>query len=490
MLLEVFTGIGIAALIFLFAKGINLLPFAIMIFFSYLLYDIMGKNNVFKKYAQVQKQQSNITFREIGGQDVAKKELKEALDFIREIDEIKRLGIRPLRGILLTGAPGNGKTLMAKAATSYIDSVFVTSSGSEFIEMYAGVGAQRIRQLFDTVKSLARKAKKRHGIIFIDEIEIIAGSRGRETSHLEYDQTLNQLLVEMDGISSNDECNILVIAATNRPDIIDPALLRPGRFDRIVRVDAPDKNGRLEILKLHTKDKPLDKDVNLSKIARETFGFSGAHLENLCNEAAILAMRECKDKISQYHFMEAIDKVILGEKIDRKPEKEELLRIAVHEGAHALISEFFNPNSVATVTITSRGQALGYVRQAAKEDKNLYTKDYLESQIAIALAGAVAEEIFMGTISTGASKDFEYAVDIAKKIIYSGMSSLGVVDKNILPHEALHKTISLIMKEQKNIVKEIIHGKKKILKKVADYLLENEKIDGNTLRVFLDKRVA
>lgn len=487
LLLEVGIGLGIAFLAFLLINGINVLPMIIMLGFAYMLYNILDKGNLMKNPAKIISNTQDITFDKIGGQDVAKNELLEALDFIKNFDEAKKMGIRPLRGIMLVGAPGTGKTLMAKAATSYIDSIFVSASGSEFIEMYAGVGAQRVRQLFEGARTMAKKASKKHGVIFIDEIEVIAGTRGRNTSHLEYDQTLNQLLVEMDGISSNDDINLLVIAATNRPDIIDPALMRPGRFDRIVKVDLPDKDGRLEILKLHTKDKPLDIDVDLEQIAKETFGFSGAHLENLCNEAAIFAMREQNQKISQKNFIEAIDKVIMGEKLNRKPTEDERKRIAIHESGHALISEYFNPNSVSTITITSRGQALGYIRQTPEDDIYLYTKQYLESQIAVALAGAVAEEKLLGDSSTGASNDFEQAVDLAKKIIFSGMSELSVVDKDSLPSEKLHKVISNILLQQKSIVENIIEEKQDVLKLIVDYLMENEKIDGNNFRKLLLK---
>lgn len=487
LLLEVGIGLGIAFLAFLLINGINVLPMIIMLGFAYMLYNILDKGNLMKNPAKIISNTQDITFDKIGGQEVAKNELLEALDFIKNFDEAKKMGIRPLRGIMLVGAPGTGKTLMAKAATSYIDSIFVSASGSEFIEMYAGVGAQRVRQLFEGARTMAKKASKKHGVIFIDEIEVIAGTRGRNTSHLEYDQTLNQLLVEMDGISSNDDINLLVIAATNRPDIIDPALMRPGRFDRIVKVDLPDKDGRLEILKLHTKDKPLDIDVDLEQIAKETFGFSGAHLENLCNEAAIFAMREQNQKISQKNFIEAIDKVIMGEKLNRKPTEDERKRIAIHESGHALISEYFNPNSVSTITITPRGQALGYIRQTPEDDIYLYTKQYLESQIAVALAGAVAEEKLLGDSSTGASNDFEQAVDLAKKIIFSGMSELSVVDKDSLPSEKLHKVISNILLQQKSIVENIIEEKQDVLKLIVDYLMENEKIDGNNFRKLLLK---
>ncbi|MCR4430576.1 MAG: AAA family ATPase [Tepidanaerobacteraceae bacterium] len=490
MLLEMGIGIFAGFTIFLLLNGINVLPLVAMLIFSYILYNLVDKSNFLKNNSKVIIGENDITFDNIGGQDVAKNELIEALDFIKNYEEVKKLGIRPIRGILLTGAPGTGKTLMAKAATSYIDSVFVSASGSEFIEMYAGVGAQRVRQLFESARNLAKKMSKKHGVVFIDEIEVIAGIRGKHTSHLEYDQTLNQLLVEMDGISSNEDVNILVIAATNRPDILDPAILRPGRFDRVVKVDLPDKDGRLEILKLYTKNKPLADDIDLEKIARETFGFSGAHLENLCNEAAILAMRAREDKIRQSHFIEAIDKVIMGEKLNRKPTDEERKRIAVHECGHALISELLNPNSVSTVTITSRGHALGYMRQKTDDDIYLYTIPYLESQISVALAGAAAEEMVFGDSSSGASSDFEQAVNIAKKIIFSGMSKMGIVDKETIPQEQLHKEITNIVTEQKNRVINLLKENKDILQEIAEYLINNEKIDGDAFRNYLKESKA
>jgi cell division protease FtsH len=233
-----------------------------------------------------------VDFTDIGGQDSAVNELKEALQFVVKPEAIYHMGIRPLRGVLLVGPPGTGKTLMAKAAASYTGSAFMAASGSEFIEVYAGVGAKRIRKLFNDARKKAHKEKKRSAIIFIDELEILGGKRGSHSSHLEYDQTLNQLLVEMDGISSNQEPYVLLIGATNRADMLDPALLRPGRFDRQVQVGLPDKGGRKTILDIHTRNKPVSNNEVLDEIARATFGFSGAHLESLANEAAILALRE------------------------------------------------------------------------------------------------------------------------------------------------------------------------------------------------------
>ncbi|TYP54311.1 AAA family ATPase [Thermosediminibacter litoriperuensis] len=486
MFVEVAIGIALAVTVFLLINGINVLPLAVIGLLAYVLQNYIDKSSIIKNPSRVATGGKSVTFEDIGGQETAKNELLEALDFIKNYDEVRQMGIRPLKGILLTGAPGTGKTLLAKAASSYIDSAFISASGSEFIEMYAGVGAQRVRQLFKTARDLAKKNSKKHCVIFIDEIEVIAGVRGINTSHMEYDQTLNQLLVEMDGLSAkDDDVNILVIGATNRPDILDPAILRPGRFDRIVKVDLPDKEGRYQILKLHTKDKPLADDVNLEQIARETFGFSGAHLESLCNEAAILAMRSGQRVISQCHFMEAIDKVIMGEKMNRKPTKNEMRRIAVHECGHALISEYFKPNSVSTITVTSRGEALGYMRQKQEDDMYLYTKNHLEAQIAIALAGAAAEEIMLGDGSTGASGDIDHAVELAKEIIFSGMSDIGVVDRDSIPLKELHKEISKIISTQKEKVKEIIEKHKGELNTIIDYLMENEKIDGETFRSFL-----
>jgi len=266
---------------------------------------------------------------------------------------------------------------------------------------------------------------------------------------------------------------------------MDPALLRPGRFDRQVKVDLPDKTGRLEILKLHTRNKPMAEDVDLSQVAKETFGFSGAHLESLANEAAILAMREGLKKIHYRHFHEAVDKVIMGEKLDRRPNPEELKRVAVHEIGHALISELVRPGSVSTLTVTSRGGALGYMRQNPEDDTYLYTKDYLENQIAIMLAGAVAEEIVYGNRSTGASNDYEKALHTAETMIKSGMSKLGVVRLESLPGEMKHNVVSEIIKEQEQRVFESMKQHQEFLNSTMAVLLEKEKISGEEFRALM-----
>ena len=259
--LEWVTGIGLGLIAFLIWRGVDLTPLLLLAGVGFALFFLsqgrLGRNFEPLGNQSMIKVDTEIKFEDIGGQEIAKRELMEALDFVHSQEQIKQLGIRPLKGILLTGPPGTGKTLLAKAAANYTDSVFVSSSGSEFVEMYAGVGAQRVRQLFAKARSMAVKAGKRSAIVFIDEIEVIAGKRGSHTSHLEYDQTLNQLLVEMDGIKPNETVKILVVAATNRSDLLDAAIMRPGRFDRQVKVELPDKEGRIHILKIHTKGKLL-----------------------------------------------------------------------------------------------------------------------------------------------------------------------------------------------------------------------------------------
>lgn len=493
LLKEISIGLGAALLVFGAAAGYDITPFIFLLAFGGVLFYLTSARGMVKSgfgnSPAVPKRQE-ISFDDIGGQATAIKELKEALDFIRNHKEIQRLGIRPLKGILMTGPPGTGKTLMARAAASYTDSVFVSASGSDFVEMYAGVGAQRVRKLFQTARETATKQKRRNAIIFIDEIEVLAAIRGQNSSHMEYDQTLNALLVEMDGLKVDDSVRLLIMAATNRVDMMDPALLRPGRFDRQVKVDLPDKTGRLEILKLHTRNKPMAEDVDLSQVAKETFGFSGAHLESLANEAAILAMREGLKKIHYRHFHEAVDKVIMGEKLDRRPNPEELKRVAVHEIGHALISELVRPGSVSTLTVTSRGGALGYMRQNPEDDTYLYTKDYLENQIAIMLAGAVAEEIVYGNRSTGASNDYEKALHTAETMIKSGMSKLGVVRLESLPGEMKHSVVSEIIKEQEQRVFESMKQHQAFFNSTMAVLLEKEKISGEEFRALMPARDA
>ncbi len=487
---EISLGSGIAILGFLVWKGYDILPLIFIFGFFAAVYFLAESKGMVKPvgFQKVSsgKGTTGITFKDIGGQDSAIKELKEALNFIINYEQIKKLGIRPLKGILLTGPPGTGKTLLAKAAANYTDAVFVATSGSEFIEMYAGVGAQRVRKLFKTARENAAKEGKNNAIIFIDEIEVVGGKRGSNSSHMEYDQTLNQLLVEMDGMKTDDSVKTLLIAATNRSDMLDPALMRPGRFDRHVKVDLPSKDGREQILRIHTRNKPMAADVNLCDIAKETFGFSGAHLESLTNEAAIYAFREAEKEITSHHFKEAVDKVMMGEKLDKRPNQAELRRVAVHETGHALISEILKPGSVSTLTISPRGNALGYMRQSPEDDIYLYTQDYLEKEICIALAGALAEEAIFDSRSTGNANDFEQAERLAKEIVNAGMSSMGTVAKASIPQDRMHSVVTEILQEQENKIKEILKPYSETIIEITDILLEKERLSGDEFRKFIN----
>ncbi len=487
MVREILLGSVLGILVFLGLDGIDIWPIVLLLGLGSAVYFTGILNRVGNKSSRkVSVSHVTTTFQDIGGQKVAKSELKEALEFILKPDIITRLGIRPLKGILLTGPPGTGKTLLAKAAAQYTESVFLTSSGSEFVEMYAGVGAQRVRQLFQEARSMARKEKKSSAIIFIDEIEVMAGKRGSNQSHLEYDQTLNQLLVEMDGMQvHDDEVRVLVMAATNRADLLDQALMRPGRFDRLVRVDLPDREARLSILELHTRNKPLDVEANLDAIARETFGFSGAHLESVCNEAAILAMREGAEVITTSLLRQAVDKVMLGERMDRTMRHEDQKRVAVHEGGHALVGELVNPGSVASITIAARGMALGFVRHAPDDDRLLQTVSELKADIQILLGGSTAERLLLGEQSTGAANDFEKAWDIARQMVLSGLSSMGVVQEEALSPEVLYHTIRDIIAEQQSIVDELITLHEHDLWALAAQLLEHETLPGEAVRGFI-----
>jgi len=282
-----------------------------------------------------------------------------------------------------------------------------------------------------------------------------------------------------------DDVRILLIGATNRPDLLDPALLRPGRFDRVVRVDLPDREGRLQILKVHTRGKPLAPDVSLEAIARETMGFSGAHLESLANEAAILAMREGSAQVTQRHLEEAIDKVIMGEKLDRKPRRQELFRVAVHEAGHAVVSELIRPGSISSLTISPRGSALGYVRQAPQDDFYLYARSELEDQICVLLAGAVAEELVLGEPSTGAANDYDAACQAARRMVYTGLSVLGAVDPELVSGDAVQRAMSDIMTRQRQRAQDLLGPRAEAVRRLAERVLECETLSGEEIRSVL-----
>ncbi|VBB05269.1 peptidase m41 [Lucifera butyrica] len=490
--LDLLAGALAGILLFLALQGVDILPVLFLAAIAGLL--IFANKHMrsgTKSFASFsEKEVPPVTFEDIGGQDVAKNELCEALEFIKKADQIQSMGIRPLKGILLSGPPGTGKTLLAKAAARFTDSVFLAVSGSEFVEMYVGVGAQRVRQLFKQARLAAKKRNKTGAVIFIDEMEVLGGKRGQNHSHTEHDQTLNELLVQMDGLPVRDDIHILVIGATNRVDMLDTALLRPGRFDRQVKVDLPDKKGRLHILRLHTKNKPLSTDVSLEAIAQDTFGFSGAQLESVTNEAAILALREeCQD-IAPRHFQSAIEKVMMGEKLDKIPSLDERKRVAIHEAGHALVSELVRTNSVASVNVASRSNALGYVRQTQEDDIYLYTLEYLRDRIAVALAGAVAEEILLACRSTGAANDFKQAADMTKQIIFNGLSELGIVSAEDIPGELLHRTMTSILRDIEDKTRGLLLTYQSTLSYLAQILLEQETLSGTELRTILARNNA
>ncbi|AIQ64595.1 ATPase [Paenibacillus stellifer] len=483
---EIIIGFVPVLLIFLAFLGLNIVPVIIaavmvggLLFITHMRGGIAVNAGAEKKRKKAGP--AKLTFEEIGGQDNAKQELREALDFLIRHEEISKFGIRPLKGILLTGPPGTGKTLMAKAAAHYTNSVFVAASGSEFVEMYVGVGAGRIRDLFKDARSRAAKENKESAIIFIDEIDVIGGKR-EGGQQREYDQTLNQLLTEMDGIYNSDTPRILLIAATNRKEMLDSALLRPGRFDRHIQVDMPDKKGRKSILELHAKNKPLHESVNLDKIAEEAYNFSGAQLESVMNEAAIYMMRENLTQVEHRHLAMAIDKVMMGEKTDRETNQEEKKRVAIHELGHAIMAESLRPGSVSQVTLTPRGQALGYVRHNPQQEQYLYTKEFLEEQIMIALGGAAAEEIFYGGRSTGSRGDFDQALGIVEMMMKSGLTSLGIAKLEMVTTEEIMKENTSILDELMSRTRDILENKRNIFEYSLDILMKEEVLSGDQFR--------
>ena len=367
-------------------------------------------------------QQKKITFKDVAGVDEAKEELKEIIEFLREAQKFQRLGGRIPKGVLMVGPPGTGKTLLARAVAGEANVPFFSISGSDFVDMFVGVGASRVRDLFEQGK------KNAPCIIFIDEIDAVGRHRGAGLGggHDEREQTLNQLLVEMDGFESND--GVILIAATNRPDVLDPALLRPGRFDRRVIVDRPDIRGREEVLRVHSKKVPLAEDVNLSILARGTPGFSGADLANMVNEAALTAARFNRKSVHMYDFEIAKDKVLMGaERKSMLLSEDDKRDTAYHEAGHVLVAaKRKHSDPLHKVTIIPRGMALGVTMHLPEEDKHTVTKDYLETQLAILMGGRCAEEIFMERMTTGAGNDIVRATELARKMVCEyGMSELG-----------------------------------------------------------------
>ncbi len=447
------------------------------------------------------------TFSDVAGVDEAKEELKEIIEFLKDPKKFQRLGGKIPKGVLLVGPPGTGKTMLAKAVSGEAGVPFFSISGSDFVEMFVGVGASRVRDLFEQAKRYARQSEK-GCIIFIDEIDAVGRQRfaGIGGGHDEREQTLNALLVEMDGFDT--EQGVILIAATNRPDVLDAALLRPGRFDRLVVIERPDINGREEILRVHTKNIRLSPEVNLKDIARQTPGFSGADLANLANEAALLAARNGKEAVDMNDLSEAIERVVAGpEKKSRVISKEEKIRIAYHEAGHALISFIIpGPTKPLKVTILPRGISLGHTMDFPLEDKYLHTKKELLRQITILLGGRASEELNFDDISTGAQNDLMRATEISRMMVTKlGMSEkLGHLtfgreeqqiflgrdlfeEKNYSDQTALliDQEISAVVNNCYTRAKEVLTTHKDKLGLLAKTLLEKEVLEGTDVERLL-----
>ena len=441
---------------------------------------------------------TGITFTDVAGVEEAKEELHEIVEFLKWPEKFIALGARIPRGVLLLGPPGTGKTLLAKAVAGEAAVPFFSISGSEFVEMFVGVGASRVRDLFDQAK------RNSPCIVFIDEVDAVGRHRGAGLggSHDEREQTLNQILVEMDGFDTHT--NIIVVAATNRPDILDPALLRPGRFDRQVVLDRPDIKGRKAILEVHSKDKPMDKDVSLEVMAKQTPGFSGADLANLVNESAILAARRNKKKITMAEFEEAVDRVIAGpERKSRVISPREKETIAYHEAGHALVSHILpNADPVYKITIVPRGTTGGFTRFTPAEDRNLWTRSQFQDALATILGGMVAEELVFGEMSTGPQDDLERVTKIARQMVTQwGMSerlgprTFGKREEMVFLGREIseqrnysEKVAEEIDEEVRRIVDEAYQSASKVLverraklDQIAKHLVEVETIEGEAL---------
>jgi cell division protease FtsH len=447
-------------------------------------------------------QQKKVTFKDVAGVDEAKEELREIIEFLREAQKFQKLGGRIPKGVLLVGHPGTGKTLLARAVAGEANVPFFSISGSDFVEMFVGVGASRVRDLFEQGK------KNAPCIIFIDEIDAVGRHRGAGLGggHDEREQTLNQLLVEMDGFESNE--GVILIAATNRPDVLDPALLRPGRFDRRVVVPLPDVRGREEILRVHTRKIPLADDVDLSILARGTPGFSGAELSNMVNEAALNAARCNRKSVLMYDFELAKDKVLMGaERKSMLLTDEEKKVTAYHEAGHAIVAALMPyADPLHKVTIIPRGMALGVTMQLPETDKHNYTLDYLETRIAVMMGGRLAEELFLNQMSTGAGSDIESATEMARKMVCEwGMSKLGpltfgkkdeqiFLGREIAQHRDFsEETAKEIDSEVRRLVnhgydnaKKLIENNRETLVRIAEALLEREVLDAAELKLIIE----
>jgi len=455
------------------------------------------------KAKMLSSQHKKVTFKDVAGVDEAKDEIQEIIEFLKDPQRFQKLGGRIPKGVLLMGPPGTGKTLLARAIAGEANVPFFSISGSDFVEMFVGVGASRVRDLFEQGK------KNSPCIIFIDEIDAVGRHRGAGLGggHDEREQTLNQLLVEMDGFDTNE--GVILIAASNRPDILDPALLRPGRFDRRIVIDLPDIRGREGIFKVHTRNIPLGSDVDLSIIARGTPGFSGADIANLVNEAALAAARLDKRAVDMEDFEAAKDKVLMG--VERKSliiSDEEKRSTAYHEAGHALVA-MLTPASdpIHKVTIIPRGRALGVTQQLPIDDRRTYTKQYLESQLRVLLGGRAAEKILLQDLTTGAGTDLERATELARKMVcewgmsdnigpltFGGREEQIFIGKEFARHQDYsEKTAVLIDQEVKRIITEnyetsktLLKENMKVLQSIADKLLEREVLDNEEIKAIIE----
>lgn len=446
-----------------------------------------------------------VTFKDVAGVHEAKEELYEIVEFLKNPKKFLDIGARIPKGVLLMGPPGSGKTLLARAVAGESNTPFFHVSGSEFVELFVGIGASRVRDLFKVAKGAAPS------IIFIDEIDAVGRHRGSGLGggHDEREQTLNQILVEMDGFEPHEK--VIVIAATNRPDVLDPALLRPGRFDRRVFLDMPDMKSRKEILAIHTKGKPLAEDVNTNLIAERTPGFSGADLQNLMNEAAILAAREERKKISQFDLIRSIEKVILGpERKSHLLTVEEKKIASYHEAGHALASSVLkHADLVHKVSVVSRGRAAGYTLKLPLEEKHLYSKAHFLDEIAVSLGGFMAEKMIFGDVTTGASEDLAHATEIARSLVtrYGMSDKIGPVawggrsepvflgkefmtDKNYSEEVAkeIDSEITKIIINSQKSVQEVLSEHKDALDDIANSLIEKETLENEEFNAIISKR--
>ncbi|MEQ1884695.1 MAG: ATP-dependent zinc metalloprotease FtsH [Bryobacteraceae bacterium] len=483
---------------------VNVFPFILLLgFWIFMMRQMQSGGNKALSFGKSRarlhsSQQKKVTFKDVAGVEEAKEELQEIIEFLKEPQKFQKLGGRIPKGVLLIGSPGTGKTLLARAIAGEANVPFFSISGSDFVEMFVGVGASRVRDLFEQGK------KNAPCIIFIDEIDAVGRHRGAGLGggHDEREQTLNQLLVEMDGFESNE--GVILVAATNRPDVLDPALLRPGRFDRRVVVGRPDVKGREQILRVHTKKTPLSDDVDLTTIARGTPGFAGADLANLVNEAALVAARQNRKVVTQFDFELAKDKVMMG--VERKSmivSDEEKKNTAYHEAGHAIVAVLTpHADPLHKVTIIPRGMAMGLTMQLPLDDKHTYNKDYLEAQLAILMGGRIAEEIFMKHVTTGAGNDIERATDMARKMVCEwGMSELGPLSfgkreeqiflgREIAQHRDYSESTAIRIDEQvKKLVQEgydrarrVIEDHKEAMERITAALLEREVLDGAEVR--------